>query len=81
VVKISKIAFLTSFSRISPRVVGDQTVAVEVPADACTIVGVSILIKKKRKFSSYTGNSEWSFLIFEEMLKYFPIYEEVVSHI
>jgi hypothetical protein len=36
-------AFLTSFSRLSPKVVGDQSLAVEVPADACTAVDVSIV--------------------------------------
>jgi hypothetical protein len=47
------------------------------------------LIKKKTKFSSYTIQSgavaksyvRKGFLIYEEMLKYFPIYEEAVSHI
>ncbi len=47
------------------------------------------LIKKKIKCSSYIGQSEAvaksymrkGFLIYEEMRKYFPIYEEAVSHI
>jgi hypothetical protein len=51
-------------------------------------------MKKKRKFSSYTvlykeiqsgavaKSYIWKgFLIYEEMQKYFPIYEEAVSHI
>ena len=49
-------------------------------------------IKKKIKFSSYIGKfrvehavaksyMRKGFLIYEEMRKYFPIYEEAVSHI
>ncbi len=46
--------------------------------------------KKKIKFSSYIGkfrveqlqsHMRKGFLIYEEMHKYFPIYEEAVSHI
>ncbi len=45
--------------------------------------------KRKENFPHISGNSEWSswksymrkgFLICEEMRKYFPIYEEAVSH-
>jgi hypothetical protein len=51
--------------------------------------GKVALIKKKIKFSSHIGNSEWSsckvmrkgFLIYEEMRKYLAIYEEAISHI
>ncbi len=49
------------------------------------------LIKKKIKFSSYIGKFRVEqlqksyirkgFLIYEEMHKYFPIYEEAVNHI
>ncbi len=47
------------------------------------------LIKKKIKFSSYIGKfravaksyMRMGFLIYEEMRKYFPIYEEAVGHI
>jgi hypothetical protein len=41
------------------------------------------LIKKKRKFSSYIRKFRWDqgFLIYEEMHRYFTMYEEVVSHI
>jgi hypothetical protein len=47
-------------------------------------------MKKKIKFSSYMEIQSGAvaksyirkgFLIYEEMLKYFPIYEEAVSHI
>ncbi len=50
----------------------------------------SALIKKKRKFSSYIRNSEWSsckaymrkdVLIYEEMRKYLVLFEEAVNHI
>jgi hypothetical protein len=48
------------------------------------------LIKKKSKFSSYIrkfrveqlqSHKRKGFLIYEEMRKYFPIYEATVSHI
>jgi hypothetical protein len=49
---------------------------------------ISTLIKKKNKFSSYIGkfrvaksNMRKGFQIYGEMRKYFPIYEEAVSHI
>ncbi len=40
------------------------------------MITVCTLIKKKIKFSSWKG-----FLIYEEMRKYFPIYEDAVSYI
>jgi hypothetical protein len=52
--------------------------------------GQAALIKKKIKFSSYIGKFRVAvaksymrkgFLIYEEMRKYFPTYEEAVSHI
>ncbi len=49
---------------------------------------VDALIKKKIKFSSYIRkfgmeqlHMREGFLIYEEMRKYFAIYEEAVSHI
>ena len=48
------------------------------------------LIKKKTKFPSYIGKFRWDrvqsymrkgFLIYEEMRKFFPIYEEAFNHI
>ncbi len=53
---------------------------------------IGLLVIKKIKFSSYIGKfrveqviaksyMRKGFLIYEEMRKYFPIYEEAVSHI
>jgi hypothetical protein len=52
---------------------------------------VATLIKKKRKFSNIYKEIQSGavaksymrkgFLIYEEMLKYFSIYEEAVSHV
>jgi hypothetical protein len=59
--------------------------------DVTVILLLGALIKKKIKFSSYIGEIQSGavtksymrkgFLIYEEMGKYFPIYEEAVSHI
>ncbi len=46
-----------------------------------TFICRSTLIKKKIKFSSYESYMRRGFLMYEEMPKYFPIYEEAVSHI
>jgi hypothetical protein len=56
------------------------------------LCNVHALIKKKIKFSSYLGKfrveqlqshirMRKGFLIYEEMGKYFPLYEEAVSHV
>jgi hypothetical protein len=60
-------------------------------AKGTTLHSVRALIQKKIKFSSYIRKFQSGavaksymrkgFLIFEEMRKYFPIYEEAVGHI
>ncbi len=53
---------------------------------AAPVYGTRTLIEKKIKFSSYirkfrVEQLQLQFLKFEEMRKYFPKYEEAVSHI
>ncbi len=66
----------------------DQEAETAQPGRTKTLKEVHALIKKKIKFSSFkeilSGVESYvrkGFLIYEEMRKYFPIYEEPVSHI